>query len=124
MKVKSLIVFGALAVVLTLSGCGATKGNELTCSITEDEGKSVYTFNFDDKDVLKDVTVSIEFQNEQYAQIMYALISTDETANAKIDGKKVTYVESADSFKESIEIEEVTKDKVKEAVVADGFTCK
>ena len=124
MKFKSLIIVGVLALVLTLSGCDKKSTNKLTCTRIDTDGKSTYEFSFDDNDNLESIKITMEFEEESYADIVYKIYKSDESAKATKDGKKVTRYEPVGSFKESLELIETTKEKVKAAVEASGDTCK
>lgn len=134
MKLKNFII--VLALILTVTGCGSTKNNnndiktdnsKLTCTSTDEAAKSTYVFNFDDNDDLKSIDITLEFTKDEYAQTIYSIFSAKEEYNAKIEGTKVTYNESVETFKNGYDLEKASKDKVKEAFEQsdeESFVCK
>lgn len=120
MKVKSLIL--ALLLIITLSGCGNT--NELTCSFEEGAVKQTYVFGFDNKDDLNSITITTQYEDEEFAKNMYNYLSLDKESDVKLNGKKIIYKESVESFKESAELTETTKSIIKEIAEMEGMTCK
>lgn len=127
---KSLIFVGAFALMLSLTGCGSVNkdSKSLTCSIGDEDGKIIYSFDFDENDDLSSIVATLEYENEEYAKASYEAITADPSEakkDVKLDGKKLTYTESVESFKAEKTLEKYSRENIKKAVLEDdGFTCE
>ncbi len=133
-SVALLLVMGMVLVLL--AGCGSNK--LVATKTTEDDSMGTYkeevvmTF---EKDKVTNIEMSMEFDEEEKASTMYSLfnmglsMSEDESTQgmeAKQDGKKLIITMDAKAYAESegVSDEEMTKDAMKAALEADGYTVK
>ncbi len=126
---KSLVFVGAFALMLSLTGCGSNANkdtNTLTCTSGDETGKVTYVFDFDDNNTLKSVKTKMEFESEESANMTYGFMgmASEGYSDVKLDGKVLTYTQSADSFKEQASLEKATKDIIKTNASNSGMTCK
>lgn len=129
-----LLILGMMLVLLT--GCGSNK--LVATKTTEDDMMGNYkeeivmTFK---NDKVETIEMSMEFDDEETAQGMYALynmglsMSEDESTQGmevKQDGKKLVITMDAKAYAESegASDEEMTKDAMKKALEEDGYTVK
>lgn len=129
-----LLILGMMLVLLT--GCGSNK--LVATRTTEDDMMGNYkeeivmTFK---NDKVETIEMSMEFDDEETAQGMYALynmglsMSEDESTQGmevKQDGKKLVITMDAKAYAESegASDEEMTKDAMKKALEEDGYTVK
>lgn len=129
-----LLIMGMMLVLLT--GCGSDK--LVATKTTEDDMMGNYkeevvmTFK---NDKVETIEMSMEFDDEETAQGMYALynmglsMSEDESTQGmevKQDGKKLVITMDAKAYAESegASDEDMTKDALKAALEEDGYTVK
>lgn len=123
-------------IVISLTGCGSDK--LVATKTTEDEMMGNYkekiTMTFKD-DKVETIEMSMEFDDEETAQGMYGLLSLgmsmDESGElegmeVEQDGKKIIMTMDAEAYasSEGVSDEEMTKEALKEALEADGYTVK
>lgn len=132
-SVALLLVMGMILVLL--AGCGSDK--LVATKTTEDDMVGSYkeevvmTF---EKDKVTNIEMSMEFDKEETAAAMYSMFNMGlsmsgedmEGMEAKQDGKKFIMTMDAKAYAESegVSDEEMTKDAMKAALEADGYTVK
>lgn len=132
-SVALILVMGMVLVLL--AGCGSNK--LVATKTTEDEMMGNYkeevvmTFK---KDKVTNIEMSMEFDKEETAAAMYSMFNMGlsmsgenmEGMEAKQDGKKFIITMDAKAYAESegVSDEEMTKDAMKAALEADGYTVK
>lgn len=132
-SVALLLVMGMILVLL--AGCGSNK--LVATKTTEDDMVGSYkeevvmTF---EKDKVTNIEMSMEFDKEETATAMYSMFNMGlsmseekiEGMEAKQDGKKFIMTMDAKAYAESegVSDEEMTKDAMKAALEADGYTVK
>lgn len=132
-SVALLLVMGMILVLL--AGCGSDK--LVATKTTEDDMVGSYkeevvmTF---EKDKVTNIEMSMEFDKEETAAEMYSMFNMGlsmsgedmEGMEAKQDGKKFIMTMDAKAYAESegVSDEEMTKDAMKAALEADGYTVK
>ncbi len=133
-SVALLLVMGMVLVLLT--GCGS---NKLVATKTTEDARMgnykeevVMTF---EKDKVTNIEMSMEFDKEETAAAMYSIfnmglsMSNDDSMQgieAKQEGKKFIMIMDAKAYakSEGVSDEEMTKEAMKAALEADGYTVK